>query len=71
MTVAHCWTCGNGVLQGKYINDPEVLREAAEKAEVKDADQVLSDANVARDQVSVTKQLKWLYCSKQPAIPSM
>ena len=39
-------------LQGKYINDPDVLREAAEKAGVADADQVLSDPTVARDQAS-------------------
>ncbi|BDA43706.1 Uncharacterized protein YwbO [Coccomyxa sp. Obi] len=37
--------------EGKYINDPEVLKEAAEKAGVADADQVLSDPTVARDQV--------------------
>ncbi len=38
------------LLQGKYINDPEVLREAAKKAGVADAEQVLSDSNVAKDQ---------------------
>lgn len=39
------------LLQGKYINDPEVLREAAKNAGVADAEQVLSDPNVAKDQV--------------------
>ncbi|EIE19359.1 DSBA oxidoreductase [Coccomyxa subellipsoidea C-169] len=37
--------------EGKYINDPEVLREAAKKAGVADAEQVISDPNVAKDQV--------------------
>jgi hypothetical protein len=48
------------VWQGKYINDPEVLRAAAEKAGVKDADQVLSDPNVARDQARTSAEdISW------------
>jgi len=39
------------LLQGKYINDPQVLMEAAKNAGVADAEQVLSDPNVAKDQV--------------------
>lgn len=44
-------------MQGKYINDPEVLKEAAEKAGVADADQVLSDPTVARDQASSSSEV--------------
>jgi hypothetical protein len=47
--------------QGKYINDQKVLKEAAEKAGVKDADEVLLDANVAADQV--------LHCSASAGDP--
>lgn len=39
------------MLQGKYINDPEVLREAASAAGVQDFERVLSDPTVALNQV--------------------
>ena len=38
-------------LQGKYINDPEVLREAAHAAGVEDYERVLSDPMHTMDQV--------------------
>ena len=38
-------------LQGKYINDPEVLREAAHAAGVEGYEKVLSDPMHAMDQV--------------------
>jgi len=39
------------VLQGKYINDPEVLREAGRAAGVEDYEKALSDPSIALDQV--------------------
>ena len=39
-------------LQGKYINDPEVLREAAHAAGVEGYEKVLSDPMHAMDQVN-------------------
>ena len=39
------------MLKGKYINDPEVLREAAKAAGVQDFERVLSDPTVALHQV--------------------
>ena len=39
-------------LQGKYINDPEVLREAAHAAGVEGYEKVLSDPMHAMDQAS-------------------
>ena len=49
------WCCGSEVagctLQGKYINDPEVLREAAHAAGVEGYEKVLSDPMHAMDQV--------------------
>jgi hypothetical protein len=38
-------------MQGKYINDPEVLLAAAEAAGVKDAQQVLQEPSLAKDEV--------------------
>ncbi len=37
--------------QGKYVNDLEVLREAASAAGVQDFERVLSDPTVALNQV--------------------
>ena len=49
------WRCRAEVvscaLQGKYINDPEVLREAAHAAGVEGYEKVLSDPMHAMDQV--------------------
>ena len=49
------WPCRAEVvsyaLQGKYINDPEVLREAAHAAGVEDYEKVLSDPMHTMDQV--------------------
>ena len=39
------------MLQGKYINDAEVLREAASAAGIQDFERVLSDPTVALNQV--------------------
>ena len=39
------------MLQGKYINDPEVLREAGRAAGVEDYERALSDPSIALDQV--------------------
>ena len=39
------------MLQGKYLNNPEVLREAASAAGVQDFERVLSDPTVALNQV--------------------
>lgn len=38
-------------MQGKYINDPEVLRAAARAAGVQDGDQIVADESICAEQV--------------------
>jgi hypothetical protein len=53
---AWCWPLeadrGHCAAQGKYFNDPEVLRAAASDAGVKDGDKIVSDERICAEQVS-------------------
>lgn len=58
LTKCHCNTLGpltnssDIVMQGKYINDPEVLKEAARVAGVDEYERAIQDSSIVLDQVA-------------------
>ena len=42
------------LLQGKFINDPDVLKAAAKTARIEGGDKVVDDPSIARDEVQET-----------------
>ena len=54
------------VPQGKYINDPEVLKEAARAAGVADGERVVEDESIAADQVRAgAPHMPVIACTRQ------
>ncbi len=47
--------------QGKYINDPEVLKEAAKAAGVEEYEWVIQDSSIVLDQVAACTRVA-TYC---------
>ena len=55
--------------QGKYINDPEVLKEAARAAGVAGGERVVEDESIAADQVGVgAPHMHMIACTRQVTI---